>query len=143
MGIVNGTTNFILDAMYERASYDEMLQEATDLGYAEADPSADVDGFDAASKAAILASLAFHTRVAGSDVHTEGIRNITVEDIEAAKAADSTIKLLAICERLTNTEGQETVSARVYPALVPSTTHWQVSLSPTTPCSLNPNLPAA
>ena len=120
MGIVNGTTNFILDAMYNRgASYEEMLQEATDLGYAEADPTADVDGFDAASKAAILASLAFHTRVAGSDVHTEGIRNITVQDIEAAKAADSTIKLLAICERLTNDEGQETVSARVYPALVP------------------------
>ena len=79
MGIVNGTTNFILDAMYSRgASYDEMLAEATELGYAEADPSADVDGFDAASKAAILASLAFHTRVSGEDVHTEGIRDITV-----------------------------------------------------------------
>ena len=120
MGIVNGTTNFILDAMYSRgASYDEMLAEATELGYAEADPSADVDGFDAASKAAILASLAFHTRVSGEDVHTEGIRDITVADIEAAKAANSTIKLLAICERLVDEQGGESVSARVYPALIP------------------------
>ena len=120
MGIVNGTTNFILDAMYSRgASYDEMLAEATELGYAEADPSADVDGFDAASKAAILASLAFHTRVSGEDVHTEGIRGITVADIEAAKAANSTIKLLAICERLVDEQGKESVSARVYPALIP------------------------
>lgn len=121
MGIVNGTTNFILDAMYTRgASYDEMLAEATELGYAEADPSADVDGFDAASKAAILASLAFHTRVSGEDVHTEGIRDITVADIEAAKAANSTIKLLAICERLVDEEGKESVSASVYPALIPT-----------------------
>lgn len=121
MGIVNGTTNFILDAMYTRgASYDEMLAEATELGYAEADPSADVDGFDAASKAAILASLAFHTRVSGEDVHTEGIRDITVADIEAAKAANSTIKLLAICERLVDEEGKESVSASVYPALISS-----------------------
>lgn len=122
MGIVNGTTNFILDAMYHRgAGYDEMLAEATELGYAEADPTADVDGHDAASKAAILASLAFHTRVGRDDVYTEGIRNITVADIEAAKAANSTIKLLAICERFTTDEGVESVSARVYPALVPLT----------------------
>ncbi|KAB1503948.1 homoserine dehydrogenase [Corynebacterium sp. 320] len=121
IGVVNGTTNFILDAMYSRgASYEEMLAEATALGYAEADPSADVDGYDAASKAAILASLAFHTRVTADDVHTEGIRTITVEDIEAAKAANSTIKLLAICERLVDEQGQESVSARVYPALVPT-----------------------
>lgn len=120
MGIVNGTTNFILDAMYNRgASYEEALREATDLGYAEADPTADVDGYDAASKAAILSSLAFHTRVTIDDVHIEGIRHITVEDIAAAKAARSTIKLLAICERLVDDEGQESVSARVYPALVP------------------------
>ncbi|MBC2681895.1 homoserine dehydrogenase [Corynebacterium anserum] len=120
MGIVNGTTNFILDAMYNRgASYDEMLAEATELGYAEADPTADVDGYDAASKAAILASLAFHTRVSSDDVHTEGIRHITTDDIKAAKAANSTIKLLAICERLKDEEGNESVSARVYPALVP------------------------
>ncbi|MBF0581046.1 MULTISPECIES: homoserine dehydrogenase [Corynebacterium] len=120
MGIVNGTTNFILDAMYNRgASYDEMLAEATELGYAEADPTADVDGFDAASKAAILASIAFHTRVSSDDVHTEGIREISIDDIKAAKAANSTIKLLAICERLKDESGQESVSARVYPALVP------------------------
>ena len=120
MGIVNGTTNFILDAMYNRgASYDEMLAEATELGYAEADPTADVDGYDAASKAAILASLAFHTRVSSDDVHTEGIRSITTDDIKAAKAANSTIKLLAICERLKDESGKESVSARVYPALVP------------------------
>ncbi len=120
MGIVNGTTNFILDAMYSRgASYETMLAEATELGYAEADPTADVDGYDAASKAAILASLAFHTRVTADDVHTEGIRNIKVEDIAAAKAANSTIKLLAICERLTDEAGKESVSTRVYPALVP------------------------
>ena len=129
MGIVNGTTNFILDAMYHRgASYEEMLAEATELGYAEADPSADVDGYDAASKAAILASLAFHTRVSGENVHTEGIRDISVEDIDAAKAANSTIKLLAICERLVDDEGKESVSARVYPALVP-TSHPLASVS--------------
>ncbi|MGO3360858.1 MAG: homoserine dehydrogenase [Corynebacterium sp.] len=120
MGIVNGTTNFILDAMYKRgASYDEMLAEATALGYAEADPSADVDGYDAASKAAILASLAFHSEVSATDVHCEGIRSISVDDIEAAKAAGCTIKLLAICERLTDGDGAESVSARVYPALLP------------------------
>lgn len=129
MGIVNGTTNFILDAMYHRgASYEEMLAEATELGYAEADPSADVDGYDAASKAAILASLAFHTRVSGENVHTEGIRDISVEDIDAAKDANSTIKLLAICERLVDDEGKEFVSARVYPALVP-TSHPLASVS--------------
>lgn len=124
MGIVNGTTNFILDAMYKRgASYDEMLAEATDLGYAEADPSADVDGLDAASKAAILASLAFHSDVSIDDVHCEGIRSISVDDIAAAKAAGCTIKLLAICERLREeTEDgtvKESISARVYPALLP------------------------
>ncbi len=129
MGIVNGTTNFILDAMYNRgASYDTMLAEATELGYAEADPTADVDGLDAASKAAILASLAFHTRVNSEDVHTEGIRQISVEDINAAKAANSTIKLLAICERLKSEDGSESVSARVYPALIP-TSHPLASVS--------------
>ncbi|AGP31137.1 homoserine dehydrogenase [Corynebacterium terpenotabidum] len=120
MGIVNGTTNFILDAMDKRgASYDEMLAEATELGYAEADPSADVDGYDAASKAAILASLAFHSPVTSDDVHCEGIRDITAEDISAAKAAGCTVKLLAICERLVDESGAESISARVYPTLVP------------------------
>lgn len=119
-GIVNGTTNFILDAMDSTgASYDEMLAEATRLGYAEADPTADVEGHDAASKAAILASLAFHTRVTSDDVHCEGISKITAEDIEAAKQAGYTIKLLAICERLQGENGEEKVSARVHPTLVP------------------------
>lgn len=119
-GIVNGTTNFILDAMDSTgASYDEMLAEATALGYAEADPSADVEGYDAASKAAILASLAFHTRVTADDVYCEGISAITASDIEAAKSAGYTIKLLAICERLVDDSGNESVSARVHPTLIP------------------------
>ena len=120
VGIVNGTTNFILDAMDSTgADYGEMLAEATRLGYAEADPTADVEGHDAASKAAILSSLAFHTRVTADDVHCEGISSITAEDIAAAQAADCTIKLLATCERVTDDNGTEGVSARVYPALIP------------------------
>ena len=120
VGIVNGTTNFILDAMDSTgADYGEMLAEATRLGYAEADPTADVEGHDAASKAAILSSLAFHTRVTADDVHCEGISSITAEDIAAAQAADCTIKLLATCERVTDESGREGVSARVYPALIP------------------------
>lgn len=120
-GIVNGTTNFILDAMTTTgASYEDALAEATRLGYAEADPTADVEGHDAASKAAILASLGFYTRVTFDDVHCEGISKITADDIAAADQAGYTIKLLAICERLRNEEtGQESVSARVHPTLVP------------------------
>ncbi|GAA1475439.1 homoserine dehydrogenase [Corynebacterium felinum] len=119
-GIVNGTTNFILDAMdTDGVSYDEILAESIRLGYAEADPTADVEGYDAASKAAILASLAFHTRVTADDVFREGISKITADDISAAKAAGYTIKLLAICERLIDAEGKESVSARVHPTLVP------------------------
>jgi homoserine dehydrogenase len=120
-GIVNGTTNFILSAMAANgSSYADALEEATRLGYAEADPSADVDGYDAASKAAILASLAFHTRVTAGDVHCEGIRQVSAADIAAAKGLGCVIKLLAICER-TPGEGAEpeTVSARVYPAMIP------------------------
>ena len=121
-GIVNGTTNFILDAMDSTgASYDEMLAEATRLGYAEADPTADVEGHDAASKAAILASLAFHTRVTRDDVHCEGISGITAADIKAAQVAGYVIKLLAICERFTDAHGIEKVSARVHPTLIPRT----------------------
>ena len=116
----NGTTNFILDAMDSTgASYDDMFAEAQRLGYVEADPSADIDGHDAASKAAILASLAFHTRVTSDDVYCEGISNISATDIKAAQSAGYTIKLLAICERLIDDNGQETVSARVHPTLVP------------------------
>ena len=119
-GIVNGTTNFILDAMESTgASYDDALAEATRLGYAEADPTADVEGHDAASKAAILASLGFHTRVKFDDVSCEGITNVTAADIEAARNAGYVIKLLAICERITDAQGAEAVSARVHPTLVP------------------------
>ena len=119
-GIVNGTTNFILSAMAETgADYDETLAEAGRLGYAEADPTADVEGYDAAAKAAILASIAFHTRVTAADVYREGISSITSADLASAKALDCTIKLLSICERITTPKGKERISARVYPALVP------------------------
>ncbi|WP_236795336.1 homoserine dehydrogenase [Amycolatopsis sp. GM8] len=120
MGIVNGTTNFILSAMDSTgAGYAETLDEASRLGYAEADPTADVDGYDAASKAAILASLAFHSRVTALDVHREGISGVTAPDIAAAKALGRTVKLLAICERVTADDGTESVSARVHPVMIP------------------------
>ena len=120
VGIVNGTTNFVLSAMDETgADYSDVLGEATRLGYAEADPTADVEGYDAAAKAAILASLAFHTRVTAADVHREGITSVTAEDLETARALQCTVKLLALCERVTDADGKETVSARVYPALLP------------------------
>ncbi|HEX7661424.1 MAG TPA: homoserine dehydrogenase [Pseudonocardiaceae bacterium] len=119
-GIVNGTTNFILSAMDATgSSFGEALAEAGRLGYAEADPSADVEGFDAAAKAAILASLAFHTRVTAADVYREGIAGVTASDIAAAKVLGRTVKLLAVCERVTEADGRESVSARVYPAMIP------------------------
>jgi homoserine dehydrogenase len=119
MGIVNGTTNFILSRMDATgAGFDEALAEATALGYAEADPTADVDAYDAAAKAAILAGLAFHTRVTMSDVHREGIGEITAADIASAKAIDCTVKLLAICERVQG-DGGERVSVRTHPAMIP------------------------
>ncbi|WP_204763957.1 homoserine dehydrogenase [Lentzea nigeriaca] len=122
MGIVNGTTNFILSAMDATgAGYGETLEEASRLGYAEADPTADVDGFDAASKAAILASLAFHTRVTAADVYREGIRSVSAADIAAAKGLGRTVKLLAICEREVSPSGQESVAVRVHPAMIPRT----------------------
>ena len=99
LGIVNGTTNFILDKMDTTgAGFEEALEEAQDLGYAEADPTADVEGFDAAAKAAILASLAFHTRVTAADVHREGITDVTAADIASAREMGSVVKLLAIAE---------------------------------------------
>ncbi|ASU77788.1 homoserine dehydrogenase [Actinopolyspora erythraea] len=120
MGIVNGTSNYILSAMDSTgAGYEETLEEAGQLGYAEADPTADVDGFDAAYKAAILASLAFHTRVGAGDVHREGISAVGAGDIEAARALNRTVKLLAICERVVDEDGTESVSARVHPAMIP------------------------
>jgi homoserine dehydrogenase len=119
MGIVNGTTNYILSAMDETGSgYAEALDEASRLGYAEADPNADVDGYDAASKAAILASLAFHTRVTAGDVYREGISGVTAADIAAARVLGRTIKLLAICERNAE-EGGDSVTVRVHPAMIP------------------------
>lgn len=119
-GIVNGTTNYILSEMNDTgADYASALADASALGYAEADPTADVEGYDAAAKAAILASIAFHTRVTSDDVYREGITKVTAEDFDSAKALGCTIKLLSICERITGDDGQERVSARVYPALVP------------------------
>jgi homoserine dehydrogenase len=119
-GIVNGTTNYILSAMDATgAGYRETLDEASRLGYAEADPTADVDGFDAASKAAILASLAFHSRVTAADVYREGIASVSAADITAAKLLGRTVKLLAICERVTEADGSESVAVRVHPAMIP------------------------
>ncbi|MEZ0051828.1 homoserine dehydrogenase [Mycobacterium sp. MAA66] len=118
-GIVNGTTNYILSAMNDTgADYADALAEAGALGYAEADPTADVEGYDAAAKAAILASIAFHTRVTADDVYREGMSKVSAADFESAKALGCNIKLLAICERLSE-DGKQRVSARVYPALVP------------------------
>jgi len=117
LGIVNGTTNFILDKMDSTgAGYSEALEEATALGYAEADPTADVEGFDAAAKAAILAGIAFHTRVTAADVFREGITEVTAADIASAKAMGCVVKLLAICER--SADGAS-VTARVHPAMIP------------------------
>lgn len=119
-GIVNGTTNYILSEMDSTgADYASALADASALGYAEADPTADVEGYDAAAKAAILASIAFHTRVTADDVYREGITKVTAPDFVSARALGCTIKLLAICERLTSPKGKQKVSARVYPALVP------------------------
>ncbi|WP_433533624.1 homoserine dehydrogenase [Micromonospora sp. CA-263727] len=121
-GIVNGTTNFILSAMHASgAGFAEALEEATELGYAEADPTADVEGFDAAAKAAILASLAFHSRVGAADVHREGITEVTAADVASAKAMGHTIKLLCIAARGADGQGREAVSVRVHPAMIPLT----------------------
>ena len=123
VGIVNGTTNYILSRMAETgAGFAEALAEATDLGYAEADPTADVDGFDAAAKAAILASLAFHTPVTAADVHREGISAVSSTDVARAAEIGCTVKLLAICERITTPDGgPDSVAVRVHPAMIPTT----------------------
>lgn len=119
MGIVNGTTNFILDKMDSTgAGYQEALDEATALGYAEADPTADVEGYDAAAKAAILAGIAFHTRVRLDDVYREGMTEVSASDFASAKRMGCTIKLLAILERAAD---GESVTARVHPAMIPLT----------------------
>jgi homoserine dehydrogenase len=115
LGIVNGTTNFILDRMdTSGADFGESLEEAQALGYAEPDPTADVEGFDAAAKAAILAGLAFHTKVTAADVHREGITEVTATDIASARTLGRIVKLLAICER---SDGG--VAVRVHPAMIP------------------------
>lgn len=116
-GIINGTTNYILTKMTEDGmEFSEALSMATELGYAEADPTADIEGLDAGRKIAIMASSAFHTRVKFSDVYTEGITKITSKDIEYAKEMDCVIKLLGVAR---NTETG--VEARVHPMLIPNT----------------------
>jgi homoserine dehydrogenase len=123
LGIVNGTTNYILDRMDSSgAGFAESLEEAQALGYAEADPTADVEGFDAAAKAAIVASLAFHTPVTAADVHREGITEVTAADIGSARALGRVVKLLAICERCAGNgpgNGPAGISVRVHPAMIP------------------------
>ncbi len=119
LGIVNGTTNYVLDQMDRTgAGFTEAVEQAQALGYAEADPTADIEGFDAAAKAAILASLAFHTRVSAADVYREGITEVTAADIAAAREMDCVVKLLAICERTTSGDG-EGITVRVHPAMIP------------------------
>ena len=114
IGIVNGTTNYILTRMGEEGiEFDAALCAAKDAGYAEADPSADIEGFDAARKIAILASIAFNTRITPNDVFIEGITRITPRDISYAQELGYVIKLLAIARE------QDEVEVRVHPALVP------------------------
>jgi len=121
LGIVNGTTNYVLDQMTSTGmSLEAAVAEAQELGYAEADPTADVEGFDAAAKAAILASLAFHTRVSLDDVAREGIMSVTADDVAWAARTGHVIKLLAIAELRDDEPGPAGVSVRVHPALVPT-----------------------
>jgi homoserine dehydrogenase len=131
LGIVNGTTNYVLDKMDSTgAGFADAVEQAQALGYAEADPTADVEGFDAAAKAAILASLAFHTRVGAKDVYREGITEVSAADIGAAREMDCVVKLLAICERIVGNAGEGSggdgdeeggISVRVHPAMIPRT----------------------
>lgn len=118
IGIVNGTTNFILSKMSDNGiTFEAALKEAQSLGYAEADPTADIEGFDAAAKASILASLAFHSRVSGSDVYREGISGITADVVKIASDMEHVVKLLAIAEL--TPDGR--IAVRVHPALIPNT----------------------
>lgn len=119
MGIVNGTTNFILTKMSEEGSaYADALAEAQELGFAERDPTADVEGFDAGAKAAIMASIAFGSRVVAGDVYHEGISQVTAADIDFAKRLGYQIKLLAIAEVFDDGQRRE-IGVRVHPAMVP------------------------
>ncbi|HUY42158.1 MAG TPA: homoserine dehydrogenase [Acidimicrobiales bacterium] len=116
MGIVNGTTNFILSKMTDEGSdYAEALAEAQALGYAEADPSADVEAFDAAAKVQVLSSLAFGTALVGEEISREGISNIRSIDVEFARRSGYVIKLLGVAERV----GEHGISRRAHPAMVP------------------------
>jgi homoserine dehydrogenase len=120
MGIVNGTTNYILSQMSEaKISYAAALAEAQSLGYAERDPTADVEGFDAAAKAAILAGIAFNADIALCDVYREGIDAIDVSDIDFAHRLGYEVKLLAIAERVDGLESKTKVAVRVHPAMLP------------------------
>ena len=115
IGIVNGTTNYILTKMFEEGmDFDEALEKATELGYAEADPTADIEGLDAGRKVAIMASIAFHSRVTFSDVYTEGITKISARDINYAKEFGNVIKLLGVAH---NTE--DGIEVSVHPMMIP------------------------
>lgn len=114
LGIVNGTTNYILTKMFEDGmEFDDALKRAQELGYAEADPTADVEGLDAGRKVAIMASIAFHSRVVFSDVYTEGITKITAADIAYAKEFDSVIKLLGVARN-----AEDGIEVGVYPVML-------------------------
>jgi len=122
IGIVNGTTNFILTKMSDEGrAFDDVLAEAQRLGYAEADPTADVEGHDAAAKCAILASIAFNARVVADDVYREGISRVTPEDIDNARRLGYVVKLLAIAEMSRDDGGDQRVAVRAHPAMIPST----------------------
>lgn len=117
-GIVNGTTNFILTKMSDEGrAFSDVLTAAQRLGYAEADPTADVEGHDAAAKCAILASIAFNARVTAADVYREGISKVTPEDLEYARRLGYVVKLLAIAELVDG----DRIAARVHPAMIPAT----------------------
>ncbi|MET0663958.1 MAG: homoserine dehydrogenase, partial [Acidimicrobiales bacterium] len=121
LGIVNGTTNYILTRMSEDgATYGEALAEAQSLGYAERDPTADVEGYDAGAKAAIIATIAFGVRVVAGDVYHEGISGITPADITFAQRLGYEVKLLAIAESAAGADGVTEVAVRVHPAMVPA-----------------------
>lgn len=120
LGIVNGTTNYVLDLMATTGEdVDLAVKQAQEHGFAEADPTADVEGYDAAAKAAILASLAFHTRVSTSDVHREGITAITADDVAWAAQTGHVLKLLAVAEKVAAAGGETGIVVRVHPTLVP------------------------
>jgi homoserine dehydrogenase len=147
VGIVNGTTNFILTTMSEQGlSYAEALAEAQRLGFAERDPAADVDGHDAAAKAAILASLAFRCVVAGTDVPREGIASVDPVDIAFADRLGYVVKLLAVAERFDDDGGADDapeISVRVHPAMLPRTHPWPPCAGRSTPSSSRGPLPGS